>query len=175
MAAATGLSPFFLIAVAGLAGGVGWAAGNLLHRQPRDLLLPDILQGVFGAILCLEVYAATGVHAPGRWKCWASRSLARWSRWEYHTRRPSSFDVWAVVLAPVFQAHERPPAGAGHRRAYSALAEMIQARRLGGHARSSPFSHGRLAWVLDWRPYFGMGRGPQFTDTPSTFASPPIT
>jgi hypothetical protein len=65
MDAATGLSPFLRIAAACLAGGVGWAGGYRLHRHPRDLLVPDILQGVFGAVLCLEVYAASGVHAPG--------------------------------------------------------------------------------------------------------------
>jgi hypothetical protein len=58
-------SPVYLIAVVGLGGGVGWAAGCLLHRDPRDLLLPDVLQGVCGGILCLEVYVATGQHAPG--------------------------------------------------------------------------------------------------------------
>jgi uncharacterized membrane protein YeaQ/YmgE (transglycosylase-associated protein family) len=64
MDAAMGLSPLLLIAVACLAGGVGWAGGHLLHRHPRDVLLPDILQGVFGAVLCLEVYAAMGLRAP---------------------------------------------------------------------------------------------------------------
>jgi uncharacterized membrane protein YeaQ/YmgE (transglycosylase-associated protein family) len=41
-----------------LAAAVGWLAGWLLHRRVR--VLPDTLQGVCGAALCMEVYALTG-------------------------------------------------------------------------------------------------------------------
>jgi len=61
---ATGVAPFLTLIVVCLAGGVGFVGGHLLHRDPRDMLLPDVLQGVFGAVLCLEVYAATGLHSP---------------------------------------------------------------------------------------------------------------
>ena len=41
-----------------LAGLVGWLAGWLLHH--RVDVLPDALQGVCGAALCIEVFALTG-------------------------------------------------------------------------------------------------------------------
>jgi hypothetical protein len=57
---ATLLSPVLLIALLGVAGGVGWGAGRLLHRHSTGMLLPDILQGMCGAALCLEAYSAAG-------------------------------------------------------------------------------------------------------------------
>lgn len=54
------LSPVLLIALLGLAGGVGWGAGRLLHRRQVGVLVPDVLQGVCGAALGIEVYTLTG-------------------------------------------------------------------------------------------------------------------
>jgi uncharacterized membrane protein YeaQ/YmgE (transglycosylase-associated protein family) len=41
-----------------LGGAAGWLAGWLLHR--RVDVVPDTLQGVCGAAICMEVYALTG-------------------------------------------------------------------------------------------------------------------
>jgi len=75
---ATLLSPILLIAPLGLAAGVGWGAGRLLHRRRRGVLLVDVLEGVGGAALCLEVYALTGPIEHGLGEVIAVALLGAW-------------------------------------------------------------------------------------------------
>lgn len=71
-------SPFLLIAILGLAGGVGWGAGWLLHRPAHVLVLPDVLQGVCGAALALEIYSLTGPFVDGTAEVIAIALVGAW-------------------------------------------------------------------------------------------------
>jgi uncharacterized membrane protein YeaQ/YmgE (transglycosylase-associated protein family) len=55
-----------MIGLVSLAGLAGWLAGRLLHRCSQ-IVLTDVLQGICGAALCLEVYMLTGAahYSPG--------------------------------------------------------------------------------------------------------------
>jgi uncharacterized membrane protein YeaQ/YmgE (transglycosylase-associated protein family) len=57
---------FPMLGLVSLAGLAGWVAGLLLHRRSQ-IVLTDVLQGICGAALCLEVYMATGAthYSPG--------------------------------------------------------------------------------------------------------------
>lgn len=60
-----------------LAGAVGLVVGSLLHGNHKPVL-PDALQGVCGAALCLEVYAVTGPLDRSGAELWAVAVIGAW-------------------------------------------------------------------------------------------------